>query len=184
MGVLLWEEGGYLDTIEGYTYNETGLEGVDLARLQFGRLITLNDGKPRRDKRRDNRRNATLALTAITALSWCVMLVIGTYSVYYQYQQGAGSLFLIEIGVLAWLFGLLVCLAGPIFLMRSLRTRDALVFAFGSFTLSIPIFFFFVVGLGANARSLPNGRSPPAAVIAEAWLRDEVDVHLAVSSRS
>jgi hypothetical protein len=41
-GILLWDADGYLDTIEGYTMDgHNPLEGVDLAGLQFTRLVSL-----------------------------------------------------------------------------------------------------------------------------------------------
>ncbi|CAN7210979.1 hypothetical protein LJR225_000746 [Phenylobacterium sp. LjRoot225] len=41
MGVVLWEEDGYLNLIEGFTYSDSPLEGVDLAELKFIRLVQL-----------------------------------------------------------------------------------------------------------------------------------------------
>jgi hypothetical protein len=41
MGVVLWDEGGYLETIEGFTYDDDPLEGRDLADLQFVALVQL-----------------------------------------------------------------------------------------------------------------------------------------------
>lgn len=42
MGVVLWEEDGYLDQIEGFTYSDDPLEGVDLAELKFIKLVQLD----------------------------------------------------------------------------------------------------------------------------------------------
>lgn len=41
MGVILWDEGGYLDTIEGFTYEDVPLEGRELADLRFVRVVQL-----------------------------------------------------------------------------------------------------------------------------------------------
>ena len=42
MGVVLWDDDSYLDTIEGYTHLGSQLEGLDLADLKFGKLVKLN----------------------------------------------------------------------------------------------------------------------------------------------
>jgi hypothetical protein len=43
MGVILWDENGdgYLETIEGYTYDDDALAGKALPDLQFIRLVQL-----------------------------------------------------------------------------------------------------------------------------------------------
>ena len=43
LGVILWDKSGdgYLDTIEGYTYDDDPLAGVNLADLKFVRLVHL-----------------------------------------------------------------------------------------------------------------------------------------------
>jgi len=41
VGIVLWEEDGYLETIEGFTYDDDPFEGRDLANLKFLRLVQL-----------------------------------------------------------------------------------------------------------------------------------------------
>lgn len=41
MGLVLWEDSGYLATIEGYTYEDSPLEGVPLADLRYRSLVQL-----------------------------------------------------------------------------------------------------------------------------------------------
>lgn len=41
MGVVLWGEDGYLETIEGFTYDDDPLAGQDLSDLKFGALVQL-----------------------------------------------------------------------------------------------------------------------------------------------
>lgn len=41
MGVVLWDKDGYLETIEGYTYDHDPLAGRDLADLEFVALAQL-----------------------------------------------------------------------------------------------------------------------------------------------
>ncbi|MEW5686253.1 MAG: hypothetical protein AB1942_15160 [Pseudomonadota bacterium] len=41
MGLVLWEHDGYLATIEGYTYDDLPLEGVELASLGYRGLVQL-----------------------------------------------------------------------------------------------------------------------------------------------
>lgn len=35
VGLVLWGEDGFLDQIEGYTYTDSPLQGIDLAQLKF-----------------------------------------------------------------------------------------------------------------------------------------------------
>lgn len=41
MGVILWAKEGYLDTIEGYTFEHDPLKGIDLSDLRFSKLVEL-----------------------------------------------------------------------------------------------------------------------------------------------
>lgn len=41
LGVVLWDDEGYLRTIEGYTYEESPLEARNLSGLKYCRLVQL-----------------------------------------------------------------------------------------------------------------------------------------------
>ena len=41
LGVVLWDDDGYLDEIEGFTYSDDALKDVDLAGLKLIRLVQL-----------------------------------------------------------------------------------------------------------------------------------------------
>jgi len=41
LGIVLWDDGGYLRTIEGYTCEDSPLEGRALASLTYRRLVQL-----------------------------------------------------------------------------------------------------------------------------------------------
>ncbi len=42
MSVVLWDDEGYLATIEGFTYEDDPLAGRDLATLKFIKLVRLD----------------------------------------------------------------------------------------------------------------------------------------------
>jgi hypothetical protein len=93
---------------------------------------------------------ATLVVAGIASLLWCIPLGINSTLVYYQYKQGTGSLFLLEIGIAPYALALVITAVGPLLLRRFHREDQALILAGMMLALFVPAALIWAVGMGST----------------------------------
>jgi len=96
------------------------------------------------------KRASSYIILVINALLWSVPIALNSVLIAYQYSQGTGSLFLIEIGILPYVIGLVVAVLIPLFLLYLHRDRAALILTIVMFGFGILAGLFFVVGMGST----------------------------------
>jgi hypothetical protein len=94
--------------------------------------------------------NVTVALIVVGGAIWCVPLVIGGVLIFDQYQQGTGSIFLIEFGILPYAAALTINVVGPSLLLRFRNENQALALSAVMLVSEIPIVLFWILGLGST----------------------------------